>query len=304
MFIENGCRTVSREEIINNYENGDEVFINSNYNKADKTYQLINCVEGECELAESQATSDKPEYYFNSGDVDNSNVYRGDVIECTNSKSKIECKSITSNEGDVYLNAKYVVYDEKDEYNYVNAGKETGGKLIRCNENESNGACTIKGTKDGDVFVDDNTGQLIVCDENGCNSKSTGASTDNNEYYLSGDDLIKCEVKDGEKVYGELIECSKKGNKVTCKAVSGNDGDVYINGNYDKGTDENGKALGDPTNQIIKCNDGKCEAVTIDGKDGSSTNGSGGGGGGGKEKEVCMKFLSIMLILEMKIQIN
>ena len=353
--LKNGCRTVSREEIINNYENGDEVFINSNYKKADQKYQLINCVEGECELAESQATSEKPEYYFNSGDVDNSNVYRGDVIECTNSKSKIECKSITSNEGDVYLNAKYgkdgnqnqliicedgvcketaVVYDEKDEYNYVNAGKETGGKLIRCNENESNGACTIKGTKDGDVFVDDNTGQLIVCDENGCNSKSTGASTDNNEYYLSGDDLIKCEVKDGEKVCkkveptpgaddgvfidssnpsqviycdgtscetkkstaetnkpqyfvngdpdGELIECSKKGNKVTCKAVSGNDGDVYINGNYDKGTDENGKALGDPTNQIIKCNDGKCEAVTIDGKDGSSTNGSGGGGGGGE----------------------
>jgi len=322
------CITV---EDFNEFENENQVFINSNFGKADNENQLIKCEDGSCELTKSGATSEKPEYYFNSGDSDTSGDYRGDVIECiANEDSKVTCDSITSSEGSVYINANYdndknenqliicenkvckeklIEYtDEKTEYTFVNAGKENEGGIIKCIKTINEGKCTVSKLGEEDTFIDDNTGQLIVCDENGCKPKSTGASTDSNEYYLSGEEIIKCEVIDGEKICkkvvpiptiddgvfidssnpnqiiycdgnkcsskpssadndkpqyfingdpdSDLIECRKNGEKITCKAISGNDGDVFLNGSYPEL---------DQVNQVIKCNSETCIATTISG---------------------------------------
>ncbi|KAG4082933.1 hypothetical protein H8356DRAFT_1089926, partial [Neocallimastix lanati (nom. inval.)] len=164
------------------FENENQVFLNSNFGKADDENQLIKCEDGSCELTKSEATSDKPEYYFNSGDSDTSGDYRGDVIECiANEDNKVTCDSITSNEGSVYINANY---DNDKNENQLIIFSELGKE---------------------ETFIDDNTGQLIVCDENGCKPKSTGASTDSNEYYLSGEEIIKCEVIDGEKICKKVV---------------------------------------------------------------------------------------------------
>ncbi|KAG4095488.1 hypothetical protein H8356DRAFT_996875 [Neocallimastix lanati (nom. inval.)] len=320
------CITV---EDFNEFENENQVFINSDFGKADDENQLIKCEDGSCELTKSGATSEKPEYYFNSGDSDTSGDYRGDVIECiANEDSKVTCDSIISSEGSVYINANYdndknenqliicenkvckeklIEYtDEKTEYTFVNAGKENEGGIIKCYKTINEGKCSVSKLGEEDTFIDNNTGQLIVCDESGCKPKSTGASTDSNEYYLSGEEIIKCEVIDGEKICkkvvpiptnddgvfidssnpnqiiycdgnkcyskpstadddkpqyfingdpdSDMIECRKNGEKITCKAISGNDGDVFLNGSYPEP---------DQNNQIIKCNSETCIATTI-----------------------------------------
>jgi len=328
-------KCVTAEEY-DEFENQNQVFINSNFGKTDYENQLIKCEDGSCELTKSEATSDNPEYYFNSGDSDTSGDYRGDVIECiANEDSKVTCDSITSSEGSVYINANYdndknenqliicenkvckeklIEYtDEKTEYTFVNAGKENEGGIIKCIKTINEGKCTVSKLGEEDTFIDDNTGQLIVCDESGCKPKSTGASTDSNEYYLSGEEIIKCEVIDGEKICkkvvpiptiddgvfidssnpnqiiycdgnkcsskpstadndkpqyfingdpdSDLIECRKNGEKITCKVISGNDGDVFLNGSYPEP---------DQNNQVIKCNSETCIATTISGGSGDS----------------------------------
>ncbi|KAG4083987.1 hypothetical protein H8356DRAFT_1318457 [Neocallimastix lanati (nom. inval.)] len=182
---------------------------------------LLNVEDGSCELAKSGATPDKPEYYFNSEDSDTSWC----IIKC---------------------------------YTTINEGK-----------------CTVSELGKEETFYDDNTGQLIVCDENGCKPKSTGASTDNGVFIDSSNpnQIIYC---DGNKCYSkpstadddkpqyfingdpdsDLIECRKNGEKITCKAINGNDGDVFLNGSYPEP---------DQNNQIIKCNSETCIATTISG---------------------------------------
>ncbi|ORX96950.1 hypothetical protein LY90DRAFT_520153 [Neocallimastix californiae] len=207
------CVTV---EEYDEFENENQVFLNSNFGKADDENQLIK-------------------------------LCKEKLIEYT---------------------------DEKTEYTFVNAGKENEGGIIKCYKTINEGKCTVSELGKEETFIDDNTGQLIVCDENGCKPKSTGASTDiidgekickkvvpiptiDDGVFIDSSNPNQIIYCDGNKCYSkpstadddkpqyfingdsdsDLIECRKNGEKITCKAINGNDATTISGGFVD--SDEN-----------------------------------------------------------------
>jgi len=250
-------------------EEGSKVFMNANFDPiTDPDHQLIKCNEGSCDLFDSKADTDKPEYYVN-GDDTNSEPLKGDLIKCEkNSEGKVRCE-VNSNAviNNVYLNANYedsknqiivckksdkVSVEEEEEEEeksgciemkveasedkikyYVNAGSSATDKLkdtlIQCNDSDNE--CILLDTvEESDIYINANTEQLIYCStEKGCEAKETQANKDNNEFYLNAND-------EQPNLTNDLIKCQidVETNEKKCIEFNGKPDFVYID-SYTKG---------------------------------------------------------------------
>ena len=245
---------------------GHKIFLNANYlETSDTTHPLIKCTaEGECDIYESSATDDLPEFYINS-DLDAKNedydgVLKTDIIKCTtNSDAKATLKivctaSFTIEKDYVFINSnfdatankkqiikcsgeegcnEFEVYADGEADSrkyYVNAGTQEENKLkdtlIECTSAST--ACTIKEAKPEGIYINANTNELIYCTDsaNGCKAKESGATKDKYEYFLNSSDI----EYETDKNTNDLIKCSvnKDGEKV-CSPANGEDKKVYIN---------------------------------------------------------------------------
>ncbi|OUM68883.1 hypothetical protein PIROE2DRAFT_3256, partial [Piromyces sp. E2] len=108
--VTDGC-SLYREDI----SEGNKVFLNANYGPStDATNQLIKCSHGACELAPSEANTEKPEYYVN-GDATDTDPFHCDIIQCEQSDDTgVTCHLLDSADRDkVYLNADFSATNAK-----------------------------------------------------------------------------------------------------------------------------------------------------------------------------------------------
>jgi len=119
-----------------------------------------------------------------------------------------------------------------------------------------------------------NTSEVIICLKDGCRIKASQATDIHPEYYINGetidfmDDSVNVGNNNNNLMITNLIECKVNGSSgIRCTVVNGNDGDVYINSNYNKEKD-NGIALSETDNQLIQCNAfSGCKAKSVTGTD-------------------------------------
>ena len=219
---ENAC------EIFDKAKNND-IYINSINN------QLITCkTDSGCKNKDSKAKTTENEYYLNSSDIINKSTQPliSDLIKCY-VETKIE------EEGEDKITKEFTV-------------------------------CKPEDGEAGKVYINaDNIAQVIYClPGTECAVKNSTAEINRPQYFVNGDtvdfistttiDIIerkKRESIDSHPLENDLIECINNNNVITCRKANGKNGDVFINGNYEKGKIDE---------QLIKCSD-------IEGREGCLT---------------------------------
>jgi len=253
------CTVLSDTDLAISSKNS--VYLNAN-SETDTDHPLIKCTKSStCDLANSAATSNKPEYYFNADDS-NTDPFNGDIIECKDNGTIRICNPINPSLDNIYLNADYgtnnpkqllvcrakndqtpndvggceetkVTFTDNDKLKYyVNSGNVEEEKLkdtlIKCNKSDEK--CDIEpNAADKQIYINSHTNQLILCNTNdGCVPGITNASSNNNEFYLNSSDLIN----ESDVLTYDLIKCSVEDNKKVCKPKTATNNQVYVN-SYD-----------------------------------------------------------------------
>ncbi|OUM56894.1 hypothetical protein PIROE2DRAFT_18292 [Piromyces sp. E2] len=241
--VTDGC-SLYREDI----SEGNKVFLNANYGPStDATNQLIKCSHGACELAPSEANTEKPEYYVN-GDATDTDPFHCDIIQCEQSDDTgVTCHLLDSADRDkVYLNADFSATNAKQlivcsdegcmeeavedasatslKY-YVNSGHvqedPLQDTLIICADSAS--ACDAIEAGDQEIYINNRNSQLILCTTaTGCEAKDSGANPTKNEYYLNSSDL---KSDTDVELVDDLIKCSV----TETEENGGNENGIYIN---------------------------------------------------------------------------
>jgi len=217
----------------NGFENS--IFLNGNFNtnsnNADSVNNLIQCVNGKCNVFNGSGSNDKPSYFINAALIASSN-YSNRLIKCTN-----VCQTENGAENDVYINGNY--------------NKSTGDKinnLIICSSNKCEAKANNAVNGMDDYYINSgavNTLEklkdtLIKCTFNGC------------EVFENISNVINESVSEVffiNKNYNTidhnnyLIKCTSNDGCVNYKNPSSNNSDeYYIHG-----------AATDFTNSIVKC---------------------------------------------------
>jgi len=251
--ISNGC------ENYKNYDNMNiEYYISGETNFNGYIIEITENKEGYNNIKIIQPENNK--IYINA---DNKELIKCKQGGCVNYKSD----KWSNNKSDVYINAsnnRLIRCNNTgcESYNGVGSSNEPGyyknsiddSSLIKCGETN----CESISGKDKGVYINynfnddgedenaDKINNLIICSSNSCNVVSSGA--DNSFYINSGLE------GDSDKVYSnELIYC--KSINSSCNLISGNEDNVYINGNYKNEIDLNHS---DNSNQLITCDNNIC----------------------------------------------
>jgi len=194
-----------------------KVYINS-YN----TTQLIYCLKGDgCDLKDSAATAERPEYYVNGDDID----FEGSTPEETEERRRGESEGSATDKRPLI------------------------GDLIECKVNGSVIKCSVINGHLGDVYINanydkDETYQIIQCPDTGCVNVAVSEEIDEKlpDYYINSGNKAK------DKFAEALIKCSKAGE--ACEVIEAKANEVYVNSNENQ--------LDKP---IIKCAKNSCSAV-------------------------------------------
>jgi hypothetical protein len=232
--------------------NGDneKVYINS-FNSS----QLIFCLtDTGCQLKDSAAVVDQPEYYVNGDDLD----FGTEVAEDKKEARKTNDEEMNEEEA---ISDSAEAEDENDE-NDENTEQPTPAKdtftaratdkrpftgdLIECKANDAGIKCSIINGKFGEVYINSNyendkTYPLIKCYETGCiNVKVDEESLPH--YYVNSGNKAK------NKLSKAIIECVASDS--ACEVVEAEANEIFINSNENE-TDK----------QIIKCTKNNCSSV-------------------------------------------
>jgi len=253
------------------------IYLNGNQPTDEDNY-LIICGDS-CVVAAGKATSED-EYYVNAGASDTDKL-NDTLIQCTKEK----CETVVAKEGGIYVNTidKQLIQCSKDDgcvakstkansdgnEFFINSSDDAADitkDIIKCSLSENNDGtkeCKIVNGEELKVYVNArNTTEVIYClskENGGCKTKASQATETTPEYYLNGDDIDYKDSVDTKKLKGDLIECKMNKSVIKCSVINGNDGDVYINSNYNKDSTK-----GDATNQIIQCSkDEGCVGVAV-----------------------------------------
>ncbi|KAG4100400.1 hypothetical protein H8356DRAFT_1036090 [Neocallimastix lanati (nom. inval.)] len=228
---------------INNSSNKNSAY----YINVDKNEEksLIKCTTAnKCTIVE---TVEENKIYLNgNADVDSANP----IIKCANTSGErkrtgvscdVDAGATEENPAAFYINAD--TGDDGEDYD-----EETKTEVIKCVLGESGVLCdTSLTTKDGDVFLNANSGedrQIIKCTtQNGCAEANAFEENDADLIYYVNAGSTNTE----DKLQDTLIECNS--SESTCEIKEApSEGDIFING-IDK--------------QLIICKDAStgCEAV-------------------------------------------
>ncbi|ORX42352.1 scaffoldin [Piromyces finnis] len=242
------CTEESKECTLMNGSNT-SVYLNANFDADNNPNQLIICrTNGGCLEQKANSTADDLHYFVNAGSVVKT-ALNETLIECNESTCEIlttvedsnifidqfdtshtiqcyqaqGCKSTpsraTDKKNEIFLNSS----------DLVNSEDPLTKDLIKCVNTEGTITCSAMDGAADEVYVNaHNNTEIIYCtDEDGCKSKASGATATQPEYYVNADPT------DVEKLNGDLIKCKSDGSKVICEVTYGNDGDVFLNANYE-----------------------------------------------------------------------
>ncbi|ORX35837.1 hypothetical protein BCR36DRAFT_375792, partial [Piromyces finnis] len=242
------CTKESEECTLSNGSNTN-VYLNANFNAESNQNQLIICrTNGGCSEQKANSTTTDLHYFVNAGStiktalnetlieckdtcqvlttVKDSNIFidqfdTSHIIQCYEDQG---CKSTpshaTDKKNEIFLNS-------SDLSSSTNA--KLTKDLIKCIFDKGVITCSAKDGAPDEVYVNShNNTEIIYCTtEDGCKSKASGATATQPEYYVNADPT------DADALNGDLIKCKMSDSKVTCEVTYGNDGDVFLNANYE-----------------------------------------------------------------------
>ncbi|ORX42351.1 scaffoldin [Piromyces finnis] len=160
-----------------------------------------------------------------NGDSTNPLIICDSSSKCTPSKAKITGKSKS-----YYINS-----DVKSVEKTLNSDNQ----LIICKTDE--GCTEQKASSNANNFhyyvnagnQFDSSHTIQCYESNGCKSIPNHAIDKKNEIFLNSSLNINADPTNVDKLNGDLIKCKNDGSKITCEVTYGNDGDIFLNANYE-----------------------------------------------------------------------
>ncbi|ORX42353.1 scaffoldin [Piromyces finnis] len=242
------CTEESEECTLMNGANTN-VYLNANFNADSNENQLIICrTNGGCSEQKANSTITDLHYFVNAGSTIKT-ALNETLIECNNSTCEILTTVEDSNIFIDQFDTSHIIQcyedqgckstpsratDKKNEIflnssDLVNAKDPLVKDLIKCINTEGVITCSAMDGAADEVYINaHNTTEIIYCTaEEGCKSKVSGATANQPEYYVNADPT------DADALNGDLIKCKMSDSKITCEVTYGNDGDVFLNANYE-----------------------------------------------------------------------